>query len=155
MPRLATEIETRWMIVKDHPRVAEIEAECFVDCMTGEEIEEVCKQRDIIAMVAVLDGVVAGFLIYQLRSNRYEIVDLAVHPDCQRCGVATALIKRLEAPRTGPSKDKRKRVDVIVSDDALHAHLFFKSMGYRCVQIVREIFCDGSDGYKFTKKIKT
>lgn len=42
-------------------------------------------------LVADLDGRVVGFVAYELKGETGEVVLLAVHPECQRRGIATLL----------------------------------------------------------------
>lgn len=57
-------------------------------------VESVFKDREkFITLVAEVDGVVAGFLTYELKleEKQGEVYLLAVHPEYQNCGVGTAL----------------------------------------------------------------
>lgn len=51
---------------------------------------------DLRRLVAVLDGRVVGVVDYYFTENRLSFLGLGVHPQFQRRGVATALIRELE-----------------------------------------------------------
>ena len=60
----------------------------------AEGVASVCKDRDkFTVLVADVDGVVAGFIAYELKleEKKGEVYLLAVHPDYQNRGVGTAL----------------------------------------------------------------
>jgi GNAT superfamily N-acetyltransferase len=58
----------------------------------AEGVAGACRATDKYhTLVAELDGRVGGFLSYELKGERGEVVLLAVHPESQRCGIATVL----------------------------------------------------------------
>ena len=60
----------------------------------AEGVASVCKDREkFTVLVADVDGVVAGFIAYELKleEKKGEVYLLAVHPDYQNRGVGTAL----------------------------------------------------------------
>ncbi|MCP4536410.1 MAG: GNAT family N-acetyltransferase [Chloroflexi bacterium] len=58
-----------------------------------EHAEKVCQDGDeTMVYVAKVDGIVVGFVAYQLHKDEMgEIYLLAVHPEYQNCGIGTAL----------------------------------------------------------------
>jgi ribosomal protein S18 acetylase RimI-like enzyme len=56
-------------------------------------------------LVAELDGRVVGFIAYEFKGETGEVVLLAVHPEFQRCGIATELNQAaLEAMKAAGAK---------------------------------------------------
>lgn len=49
------------------------------------------------ALLARVEGSAAGFILYRRMQQEAEILTLAVSPEVRRCGVATALLQRMEA----------------------------------------------------------
>jgi len=57
-----------------------------------EGVEGACRATDKYhTLVAELDGRVVGFIAYELKDETGEVVLLAVHPEFQKRGIATAL----------------------------------------------------------------
>lgn len=58
----------------------------------AEGVEGACRATDTYrTLVAELDGRVVGFIAYELKGKTGEVVLLAVHPEFQKRGIATAL----------------------------------------------------------------
>jgi ribosomal protein S18 acetylase RimI-like enzyme len=58
----------------------------------AEGVEGACRATDKYhTLVAELDGRVVGFIAYELKGETGEVVLLAVHPEFQKRGIATAL----------------------------------------------------------------
>lgn len=134
----------RWYILRDLEDYIKIEKEAhpypwlerdFVRCLGGKRIS---------AFTAEYREKVIGFLIFEMRKKYLNIINLAVHPDFQRQGVATELMKNLKTRLI----DGRTRLKAEVSDYNLTAHLFFKSQEFKAVKIIPK-FYDGVDAYKF------
>ncbi len=73
----------------------EIYARLYPDWTTSQAaaVERVCTDRRNMAWVAEEDGVVAGFIVYELKANTKvgEVHMLAVHPEHQNRGIGTRL----------------------------------------------------------------
>ena len=86
--------------------------------------------RERMNFLAVEGGRVLGFVQYELPDH----VDMTyVHPDCQRRGVATALLYELE------KEAKRRGVKTLHVEASITARPFFERCGYQLIapQIVR------------------
>jgi ribosomal-protein-alanine acetyltransferase len=79
--------------------------------------------------VAILDGAVAGFLVWRrLAEGESEVLNLAVAPAFRRRGVARELLKPLLNLRDN-------RVFLEVRESNQPARIFYKSMGFQEVSM--------------------
>jgi ribosomal-protein-alanine N-acetyltransferase len=140
-------VHIRWMIRRDMAEVMEIEHLCFSLPWTEEELIKFLRGRNNIGMVAEYGDRVVGFMLYSLYKNRIYLEALGVHPDCQRERIGRQMFEKLFAKL---SNKGRTFMSAMVREGNLSAQLFFKSVGFRCYQTIKEAY-DGSDedGYMF------
>lgn len=87
-------------------------------------------------LVAELDGRVVGFIAYELKGERGEVVLLAVHPEHQKLGIATELNEAaLNAMRTAGVK--LAIVETGGDDGHAPARKAYEKAGYTGLPIVR------------------
>lgn len=143
----------RWMIRRDMASVMAIENACFGEhAWQEDEFVHFLRQRNAVGMVALCPRTddVLGFMLYELHKGRIALESLAVDPKCHRCGIGRRLMQKL----TGKISERRRRVETLVRDSNLAAHLFFQAVGWRAhVPVVRRPWpdCD-DDGYRFVFK---
>ena len=115
------------------PQVAQLEKLCFADPWS--EMSIASELRNIWSYwVVALDGdEVVGYIGSQSSCDETDIMNIAVHPDCRRRGIAESLIDNL-------IKELKKRgshalmLEVRVSNDpaiALYEKLGFQQVGRR------------------------
>jgi len=127
------------------PHVMEIEAACHQwDMWTEDEFLDVLRRRNVIGMVAEFDGVVVGFMVYELNKHDLFLMNLCVQPAMQRTGIGTAMIDRLKEKL---SAVKRSTMELIVSERNLACHLFLRDLGFLCTETIR--YPDDDDNYRF------
>lgn len=142
----------RWLIHRDWDAVLSIEAQAFPDDHWDEnELRRMLKNDKVIAMVAEIDYVVVGFVVYQLRRKSVEILNLAVHGDYHRQGIGTAIMNKLEG-RLNPRR--RNRIFAYIPESQLGAQLWFKRSGYRADKIASNLYANSDDqAYRFVKLV--
>ena len=84
------------------------------------------------AVVADMDGDLAGALAYRLHDDRLQIVALATHPEWQRSGVGARLVDHVEAVAR---QSRSGRVVVTTTNDNLPALYFYQRRGYRLTEV--------------------
>ena len=84
------------MIVKMNeghvPAVAELETICFSDPWSENSVASELTNKLSLWLVAEEDGRVAGYIGSQTVCNETDMMNVAVHPDFRRRGIAEALI---------------------------------------------------------------
>jgi ribosomal-protein-alanine N-acetyltransferase len=140
-----TRVHIRWMIRRDMPEVLAIEHTSFEFPWCEEEFLRVLRQRNCIGMVAELGDRIVGFMIYELHRSRIHVLDFATHPEFRRQGVGRQMISKLAGKL---SSQRRNRIALYVRETNLPAQLFFRIVGFRAVEVLREHFQDsGEDAY--------
>ncbi len=82
----------------DHvPQVAELERLCFSDPWSEKSVASELTNKLAYWLVAVEDGRVAGYVGSQTVMGEKDMMNIAVHPDFRRRGLAEALVTVLVA----------------------------------------------------------
>src|SRR6516165_9278018 len=140
-----TRVHIRWMIRRDMPEVLAIEHASFEFPWCEEEFLRVLRQRNCIGMVAECGERIVGFMIYELHRNRIHVLDFATHPEFRRHGVGRQMVTKLVGKL---STQRRNRIALCVRETNLPAQLFFRVMGFRAMEVLREHYVDtGEDAY--------
>ena len=78
-------------------QVAGLEKLCFSDPWSENSIaSELCNSLSM-WLVAETDGIVVGYVGSQTVMDETDMMNIAVHPDCRRQGIAAALVNALVA----------------------------------------------------------
>ncbi|MEM6363292.1 MAG: ribosomal protein S18-alanine N-acetyltransferase [Planctomycetota bacterium] len=124
------------------PAVLGIETQAFQFAWTEEDFIRCLRQRNCIGMVAEVDDQVVGFMIYELHKNRLHILNFAVAPDARRQGVGLAMVGKLLGKL---SHERRNRIMLEVRETNLAAQLFFKSIGFKAISVLRDFYEDSDE----------
>lgn len=122
--------------------VLAIEEASFEFPWSEEEFIRCLRQRNCIGMVAEMGDEVVGFMIYELHKNRLHLLNFAVCPKCRKSQVGTAMIDKLIGKL---SSDRRNRILLEVRETNLEAQLFFKSLGFRAISVLRDFYTDTTE----------
>jgi [ribosomal protein S18]-alanine N-acetyltransferase len=140
-----TRVHIRWMIRRDMPEVLAIEHSSFEYPWCEEEFLRVLRQRNCIGMVAEHGERIVGFMIYELHRNKIHVLDFASHIDFRRRGVGRQMVSKLVSKL---SNQRRNRIGLFVRETNLPAQLFFRVLGFRAMEVIREHYADtGEDAY--------
>lgn len=155
-----TYVNTRWAIRRDFPTIVQINNQSLPEITEDYLIQLHRNTQKPVSLVAEIKEVVVGFVIYFVRSNRYELIHIATDETYRRMGIATVLINNIKM-KLVPSQEKvpqkdvynysmqsssRSKISVTVPDHLLPAHLFFKSCGFKGI-------ITDHDAYRFEYKI--
>lgn len=144
----------RWVVKSDVNQIYEIEKQCFAHPWTEKDFLQCFESRSKICKVIEEDKIIVGFIIYELKNKKFEIYNIAVLPEYQRKGYASALVKQLLDKL---KNNNRTEIDVRICETYLSGHLFFKSLGFKAVDVKREFFKEGIesfDAYVFNYSLK-
>ncbi len=144
-PLAQARVHIRWMIRRDMPEVLAIEHASFEYPWCEEEFLRVLRQRNCIGMVAEMGERIVGFMIYELHRNKIHVLDFATHPELRRQGVGRQMVSKLAGKL---SSQRRNRIALFVRETNLPAQFFFRVVGFRASEVVREHYQDtGEDAY--------
>jgi ribosomal-protein-alanine N-acetyltransferase len=144
-------VHIRWMIRRDMAEVLQAEQQSFDYSWTEEDFLRCLRQRNCIGMVAEHDEKVVGFMIYELHKTRLHILNFAVAPQYRRLGIGRQMVSKLIGKL---SSHRRTRITLAVRETNLVAQLFFRSMTFRAVKVLRGYYEDsGEDAFLMQYRI--
>jgi len=135
-------VHIRWMIRRDMPEVLGIENHSFEFPWSEEDFIRCLRQRNCIGMVAEFEERVVGFMIYELHKTRLHILNFAVQPSYRRRDVGSAMIGKLISKL---SLQRRTKILLEVRETNLAAQLFFRNVGFRAVNVLRDFYDDTTE----------
>lgn len=127
-------VHIRWMIQRDMPTVLEIEYLCFQNPWNHDRFIKEFKNSRNIGMVAELNEVVIGYMIYSINREIINVLNLAVVPRMQRKGIGTAMISKLVGKLYS---QERLKLSLEVQEENLDAQLFLKECGFVAVRTIK------------------
>lgn len=144
---MAGEFYIRWMIKRDIVSVLAIERASFEFCWTEAEFRTYLRQRNRGGLVVECDGLVIGFVVYELFADRIQVLNLAVTPEFRRRGVGRLLVEKVIEKM---SPHRRNRLVLEVRERNLAAQLFCRDLGFRAVAVLQGHYDDTpEDAYVF------
>lgn len=135
-------VHIRWMIRRDMAEVLDIEAQGFEFPWCEDDFIRCLRQRNCIGMVAEQDDRVVGFMIYELHKTRLHLLNFAVAGEARRQGVGSQMLNKLIAKL---STQRRTRILLEVRETNLSAQLFFRTLGFRAVSVLRDFYDDTTE----------
>ena len=140
--RQQTRLHIRWMIRRDMADVLEIENENFEFPWSEDEFIRCLRQRNCIGMVADQDDEVVGFMVYELHKTRLHVLNFAVSRGHCRKGIGRRMVQKLVGKL---SQQRRTRLVLEVRETNLAAQLFFRSLGFRAVNVLKDYYDDTTE----------
>ena len=114
-------------------QVAGLEKQCFSDPWSENSVASELENPLSLWLIAEEDGAVCGYVGSQTVLDETDMMDIAVHPDCRRKGIAAALITELVS-RLKARGSRVLRLEVRESNFsaiALYEALGFTQLGLR------------------------
>ncbi len=93
-------------------------------------------------MVAEHEDRVIGFMIYELHRTRLHLLNFAVAREHRRRRAGGQMLTKLLGKL---SAQRRTRIVLEVRETNLPAQLFFRSMGFRAVSVLRDYYDDTTE----------
>lgn len=146
-------VHIRWMIRRDMPEVLRAEQDSFEYSWTEEDFLKCLRQRNCIGMVAESGDKVVGFMIYELHKSKLHVLNFAVHPDYRRTGVGRQMVAKLIGKL---SSHRRTKITLAVRETNLPAQLFFKTLDFRAIKVLRSYYEDsGEDAFMMQFRVNS
>jgi ribosomal-protein-alanine N-acetyltransferase len=136
------QIHVRWMIRRDMTEVLEIEQEAFEFPWSDDDFTRCMRQRNCIGMVAEMADSVVAFMIYELHRSRLHVLNFAVRRSHRRLGIGTQMMEKLVGKLT---PERRSRIVLEVRERNLPAQLFFRTLGYRAISVLKDFYQDTTE----------
>ena len=135
-------VHIRWMIRRDMSEVLEIENSSFEFPWSEKDFIRCLRQRNCIGMVAEYEERVVGFMIYELHKNQLHVLNFAVRPDVRRRGIGEQMVEKLVGKL---SQQRRNRITLEIRETNLAAQLFFRSLDFKAVSVLRDFYEDSAE----------
>jgi ribosomal-protein-alanine N-acetyltransferase len=135
-------IHIRWMIRRDMREVLGLEQEAFEFPWSDEDFTRCLRQRNCIGMVAESGESVVAFMIYELHRSRLHVLNFAVARSHRRLGIGTRMMEKLVGKLT---PERRSRIVLEVRETNLPAQLFFRSVGFRAISVLKDFYQDTTE----------
>jgi len=129
-------VYVRHLIRRDLAEVLAIENASFEDTWSEADFMRALRSRNASGYVAECNELVIAYVIVLSTDDGLEVINLAVSPQCLRLGVGGFLVGKLQ--EGGP-------VVLKVRESNLGAQLFFKSIGFLAVEVIRGFYPDVDD----------
>ena len=126
----------RWMRHDDMALVKAI-GDSFED-----SVEHFLQRPRGIGNVIEINGKVVGFIFYELKNDKIKLVHLAVASEYRNQKIGESLIFNL----ISKLNKKRNMIQTSVSEYNTVAQLFFRKMGFKAVEVIKESY---EDSYVF------
>ena len=125
--------------------VLQIEQDSFGAPWDRVQFMEILDLKNVVCKVMATHWTVfVGFVVYQTQGDDVEILNLAVDKLWRRRGHGTGFVDDLKELL---ERGRRRRLIVRTSETNLPSQLFFRSCGFRAVEVQRRFFADGQDAY--------
>ena len=142
-------IKIRDIKPSDLPNLTPIEIASFPHAYwETEDFRTVLSDKNNYGLLVETHCEIVAFAIYSLDRKYISIINIAVSPHVRRQKIGFAIIEKLIM-----SLGKRKEICLTVSDQNLDAQLFFRSMGFKAVNVERNFYGRGHDGYDFVYNV--
>jgi len=134
----------RWLVRRDIDAVLGLEHECF-DCpLEDEEILKCLQGHHSMGMVYERNGLIVGYMIYELYTQYIKLITMGVDKCCRRNGYGKIMMERLEEKL---SVGNKTRIEVHVNERNLNGQLFLRRMGYKAVSIIKDAYWTDDAAY--------
>lgn len=132
-------VHIRWMIRRDMTEVLDIENRSFDFPWLKSDFVGVLSQKNAIGMVADHGDKVVAFMLYELHKRKLHLLNFAVDYDFRRAKVGTQMIRKLYGKL---GFQRRTHITLEVRETNVEAQCFFKSMGFKAVQVLVDYYDD-------------
>jgi len=136
---------------EDLETIYEIELECFgEDAYPKYLFEYVLEKKNTVFLKAVVDNVIAGFILATYHSRECTILTINVRKAYRNMGIGSNLLKTLEKE---VEKMNIEKIILQVEVSNKTAVEFYLKRGYRISRLIKNYYGLGRDAYEAFKKL--
>ena len=135
--------------------IRELERSCFEHSWDNGRIDyELAKSPGrFVVTVDERSPVVVAYMFARAFPESVRIRRIAVHCGYRRQGIATQMVDFVD--ELAAKSYNRDRVSIALRESNLEAQLFFRSLGFVAVDIIREAYRDtGESSYLMTRRVR-
>lgn len=157
---LQPQYQIRRIAASDYRDVLRIQRACFAKAMTVKQLITLLYEQDGFHVLVIerreslqaLESETVGYCIYRLNRTFVDVLSIAVLPEYRHNGIAKRLVNMVMSI----AQDHRcyNRVTTMVKETNTEGQLFFKNLGFRCVNILKGILRDIEPRYYFVYQLK-
>jgi ribosomal-protein-alanine N-acetyltransferase len=127
----------------DHlPSLVEIEIDSFPLPWKAEDFSKFLSSPQYAGFVASVGDEIVGYVIFTNQKNRVCLVSIAVLLKYRRKKIATQLVEELVSQSS-------KNLYLTLSEKNVDAQVFFKFLGFKAIEVLKNFFGPDHDGYDF------
>ena len=145
-----SEIKVEVATIEDLKEIYELERDnILVNTMTEAQIKSALISPNYIVFKAVLDGVIAGFIMLQ-KSDELNVDSVAVKKEFRNLGIATKLIEKTE------ELARESGIEILSLEVAytnITAYLLYKKLGFIERRTRKSYYADGTDAVEMIKRV--
>ena len=126
-----TVVHIRWMILRDLPKVVEIEQLSSDDAWNEKKMLNSMRQRNVIGLIASSvspdNEQILGFIVYELNKRTIDVLKFCVDPPARRSKVGSQMIERLQSKLQNL---RRTRIRINLERENGDARAFLEKHGF-------------------------
>jgi ribosomal-protein-alanine N-acetyltransferase len=131
------------------PQIAELEKLCFSDPWSEKSIETELSCRLSVWLVALEEDKVVGYVGSQTVIDESDMMNIAVHPDFRRRGIAEALVAELEAALRQRGS---RALTLEVRDSNVPAITLYEKLGFSQVGLRKNYYRNPKEDARILRK---
>jgi [ribosomal protein S18]-alanine N-acetyltransferase len=136
-------VSVRPAVLKDLDFVMDIECRSFPSPWSRETLKEELDGRNWShVQVAESGGNAVGFMIYWIVLDEMHLLNLAVHPDWRRMGIAAAMLHRLMSVA---NKENTAKIFLEVRTSNRSAQMLYRKFGFKPIGIRPKYYTDNGE----------
>jgi len=140
-----------------------IENASFPEPWEVQDFRTTLNEKRNVGFIAETHCEIVGYLIFRYELDAYHIISMAVAPHVRRRGIGRMLFEKVVLKLGGlrikngvaSTLPKRNQINLTASEQSLDAHLFFRALGFKAVEVLHNFYGPGHDGYDFVYNIGT
>ncbi len=125
-------VQLRWMTEKDLDSVFDLEQKSSTKPWNSEEFAAMLMHSNTVGMVVEYQNRIIGYIVYETLDDAFVIRNVAVLPEFKRKGVGSQMIARVACRLM---RGVRNMMMLSVQESNLEAQLFFRSLGFKAINI--------------------